>query len=163
MKICKIKKVETPSRGTEQSAGIDFYIPRFTESFLRDFQDKNVGAVNLDGESIRVLPGELLNIPSGIIVEMPKDCVLIAFNKSGISSKFGLSVLACVVDSDYQGEVHLSIVNTSNHIVDIYSGQKLVQFILFKLPYCPIIEVEIKDIHINETKRGKNGFGSTGI
>ena len=164
MKIFKTKKVKTPTRGTELSAGIDFYIPFFTESFLRDFHNKNNVPVTLDDESIRILPNEILNIPSGIIVEIPKKHVLIAFNKSGLSSKFGLSVLACVVDEDYQGEVHLSVVNTSNAAVDVYSGQKLIQFILFKLPYCPIIEIKKeKNIHVNKTKRGKNGFGSTGI
>lgn len=163
MKIHKIKKVHTPTRGTDRSAGIDFYVPYFTESFLQDFFAINSTSVVLDDEFIRLPSNEKLNIPSGIIVEMPKNHVLIAFNKSGLSSKFGLTVLACVIDEDYQGEVHLSVLNTSKCAVDIYSGQKLVQFILFEIPYCPIIEVDKKNIHLEKTKRQKDGFGSTGI
>jgi dUTP pyrophosphatase len=87
---------------------------------------------------------------------------LIAFNKSGVSAKLGLDVLACVVDCDYQGEIHLSLVNTSNEVINILPGQKLVQFILLDVNICPIEEVNDNAIYNSVTERGSGGFGSTG-
>ena len=61
MKIKKIKDVKTPTRGTSKSAGFDFYIPN-------DF--------NL-GENFNLLPQKSINIPSGIICEVPDGYALI--------------------------------------------------------------------------------------
>lgn len=137
----KTRDVKSPSYGTKGSAGIDFYVPN------------DLGDFNLP-------PGESLLIPSGIRVELPDDTALIAFNKSGVATKQGLQVGACVVDSDYTGEIHLHVVNTTNLIQFISSGQKLVQFIL--LPYYHASLFETIDGIFKETDRGANGFGSTG-
>lgn len=81
MKISKIRDVKTPARGTEKSAGIDFFVPN-------DFETTQV----LPNQSIRILSGIKANVPSGY--------ALIAFNKSGIALK-GLQVGACVVGDTY--------------------------------------------------------------
>ena len=57
---------------------------------------------------------EALRIKSGIKVNVPQGYALIAFNKSGISTKLGLIVGACVIDSGYQGELSIHIINTSS-------------------------------------------------
>jgi len=142
MKIQKLRLVKTPNRGTELSAGIDFYVPE-------DFET----AVLRSGESIL--------IPSGIRVQVPRGYALVAFNKSGVAVKQGLSVGACVVDEDYEGEVHLHMINTSNKDQTIVTGQKLVQFVLIPVAYFDIEEVE--DIQSRNTQRGSGGFGSTGL
>ena len=105
--------------------------------------------------------GDRVNIPSGIRCKIDKDYALIAFNKSGVSTKLGLDVLANVVDSDYQGEIHLSVVNTSNETVYIKEGDKLVQFILLKVGLDEIEEVDDNCIFLEITERGNKGFGST--
>lgn len=143
IKIAKVREVKTPQRGTPQSAGIDFFIPS--------------GMFNYEIE-----PGERVNIPSGIKLEMPAGHALIAMNKSGVSTRTGLIVGACVVDEDYQGEVHLNVINTSNDVVVIKPGEKLVQMLLIKINYADIKEVKTKDIHKKITERGEGGFGSTG-
>ena len=43
-------------------------------------------------------------IPSGIKVRLPDNHVLIGFNKSGMSVKYGLHVGACVVDKIIQAK-----------------------------------------------------------
>ena len=93
MKIAKVRNVKTPTRGTVGSAGIDFYIPN-------DYP-ANLCTVN---------PGERFFIPSGIKANVPEGYALIAMNKSGVALKKSLMVGACVVDSDYQGEIHLHLV-----------------------------------------------------
>lgn len=161
MKFTKIRKVKSPTRGTSKSAGIDFYIPDEWNS----------------GWSYSLKPGERLLIPSGIKVSVPEGHALIAFNKSGITTKTGLVVGACVVDEDYQGEVHLSIINSNNQEefwngseyvsfsghVSINPGEKLMQFILMPIIYTLPIEVNLEELYTESTQRGECGFGSTGL
>ena len=111
LKFVKVKNVKSPVRGTSESAGIDFFVPD-------------------DFETIVLLPGESCFIPSGIKVNVPKGHALIAFNKSGVAVKKNFHVGACVVDEDYQGEVHLNLTNTGNQLQIIERGDKIVQFIL---------------------------------
>ena len=146
MKIAKIRDVKTPTRGTEGSAGMDFYVPNDYPNSLR-----------------RVAPGERYFIPSGIKANVPEGFALIAMNKSGVALKKGLMVGACVVDSDYQGEIHLHLVNTSNTDVTIEAGEKLTQFLLIPVDHCPVEVVDESSLFESETDRGAGGFGSTGV
>ena len=86
---------------------------------------------------------------------------MIAFNKSGVATKQGLSVGACVVDEDYDGEVHLHMINTSDKDQTVVTGQKLVQFVL--IPVCYIDVEEVDELPQRNTQRGAGGFGSTGL
>jgi dUTP pyrophosphatase len=142
MKIQKLRDVKTPNRGTSVSAGIDFYVPE-------------------DFETTTLKPGESVLIPSGIKALVPRGYALIAFNKSGVAVKQGLSVGACVVDEDYEGEIHLHMINTSDKDQVIATGQKLVQFALIPVSYFDVEEVEV--LPSRNTERGAGGFGSTGL
>lgn len=146
MKIAKIRNVKTPRRGTEGSAGIDFFVPDDYPNSLR-----------------RVEPGERFFIPSGIKANVPTGYALIAMNKSGVALKKGLMVGACVVDSDYQGEIHLHLVNTSNKAVTIEPGEKLTQFLLIPVDHSMVQVVDPNDLFDAESERGAGGFGSTGV
>lgn len=146
MKIFKVKDVKTPTRGTSQSAGLDFYVPE-------EFPKKILG------------PGDSLNIPSGIKVKVPAGFALVAFNKSGVAVKKGLQVGACVVDEDYQGEIHLHVTNISSERTFINPSEKLVQFLCIPIEYVPIELCETEEELFGDevTERGEGGFGSTGI
>ena len=146
MKISKTRKVKTPTRGTDGSAGIDFYVP--------DNYPANLCTVD---------PGERLFIPSGIRADVPDGHALVAFNKSGVALKKGLDVGACVVDSDYQGEIHLHLFNISNDAQLIEPGQKLVQFLLVPVDHCQIELVPDEELFDLTSDRGEGGFGSTGV
>lgn len=165
MRFTKVRDVKNPVRGTPQSAGVDFFIPKFDMKFIADLQIKNNNQVNIsmDDERCIVLHGhERILIPSGIHVDLPENTVLIAKNKSGVSSKKGLDVLACVVDEDYQGEVHISLINTSNSSVFLYEDEKIVQFLLFPILYSVPTRVEsLEELYTDVTVRGDGGFGST--
>lgn len=142
MLIKKVKDVKTPSRGTSKSAGIDFFTPN-------------------DMERIILSPNESALIPSGIKAQVPEDYALIAFNKSGVAVKKGLMIGACVVDEDYEGEIHIHVVNTSRSIVEIMPGEKLTQFLLIKVNYETVEEVD--EFPNRYSERGAGGFGSTGV
>ena len=169
MKYTKIRNVKDPVRGTPLSAGIDFFVPEFDEDFMIAFHSKNTGVSIINDktfdhdEYVSVGPHQRVLIPSGIHVKVPSGYALIAHNKRGVAPRLGLDRLAEVVDEDYQGEVHISVVNTSNTPVKIHSGDKLIQFILVKVNYSEPLEIEnLKKLYPTKTKRGKGGFGSTG-
>lgn len=144
MKIVKVRNVKTPTRGTSLSAGLDFYIPE-------DFKTK------------QVWPGESIDILTGIKARIPQGCALIMFNKSGIATKHQLQVGACVVDEDYQGEIHLHVMNVGKEVVILKPGMKLVQGLVMPVFYVGVEVLESEDeLFPQLTERGQGGFGSTG-
>lgn len=159
MKILKTLNVKTPARGTSVAAGLDFFVPENTEEFVQAFKEKNPN-IQIDENGITMGPHERVNIPSGIKAQVPNGHALIAYNKSGVSLKYGLDVGAAVVDEDYQGVIHLSLVNTSEDIVKINYGQKIIQFLLIPVFYDTVEEVT--ELFTEASERGEGGFGSTG-
>jgi dUTP pyrophosphatase len=144
LRISKTRDVKTPSRGNLRAAGIDFYVPNDASQYV-------------------LSPGQNATIPAGIKMDVPDGYALIAFNKSGVSSKKGLQVGACVIDEDYQGEVHIDMHNISDKTVLILPGEKIVQFLLIEVNNCKIEEVSLENLFDSVSERGEGGFGSTGV
>jgi dUTP pyrophosphatase len=147
MKFLKIRDVKDPSRGTSKSAGIDLYVPN-------DFAEFTLS------------PGQSVLIPAGLKVNIPENYAFIAFNKSGVATKKHLVVGACVIDEDYQGEIHIHIFNHSNREpVTINPGEKIIQCVLVPVKYASIeiVQTEEQLWDGEVTERGEGGFGSTGI
>lgn len=162
MKILKTLNVKTPNRGTSVAAGLDFFVPEDSLEFRNAFYEKNPN-VALNNDGITLQPHQRVNIPSGIKAEVPQGYALIAYNKSGVSLNYGLDVGATVVDEDYEGVIHLSLVNTSNDKVQIKFGQKIIQFLLIPVLYEKVELVESEeDLFTRNSERGEGGFGSTG-
>ena len=137
--------------------------------FESDFYSKNGSleyVVNHDSNKMVIIlkPGERVLIPSGVKTWMEPGTALIAANKSGVATKKGLIFGAQVVDSDYAGEVHISVINTGNYNAYIETGDKLIQFIHTPVLLTPLDEVDAEEferLH-SESLRGEGGFGSTG-
>ena len=163
----KTRDVKSPTRGTGEAAGIDFFVPDCSGEFLVDLVKKNPGIelTIIDNDlCIYVKPQNRVLIPSGIKTWMVPGTALIAANKSGVATKKGLVFGAQVVDSDYSGEVHISVINTSTENVIIKSGEKLIQFIHTPVLLSPLVEVDndaYTALH-DKSERGDGGFGSTG-
>lgn len=168
----KVRDVKSPNRGTPKSAGIDFFIPVFNEQFINDIKIKNTNISSIMPGSyiyyitdtkILLSPGARILIPSGIKMKGHENIALIAFNKSGIASKKGLSALACIVDEDYEGELHINVVNTSSNIVEICENEKLIQFLEIHVDYSTLNEMPLEELFTNsDSQRGEGAFGSTG-
>ena len=147
VEFCRTRTVKMPVTAYA-SAGIDFYVPAFDEQFVNDLTEKSTAGwkqnITFDkvtgAGTMYIRPGERISIPSGIKVKFNrKDVALIAYNKSGVSTKKGLVIGACVVDEDYTGEVHISLINTSNtDTITLTEGEKAVQFLL--IPIVPVRE-----------------------
>jgi dUTP pyrophosphatase len=151
LKFVKVRDVKSPSRGTENSAGIDFYVPNdfIPENSICDYRVIN--------------PGGCVIIKSGIHVKIPKGYVLIVKNKSSVAVTKFLFVGACVIDEDYQGEILLHVVNVGTYPAYIRSGEKIVQMLLLPAYYTEIDEIDnLQDLYDEKTNRGEGCLGSTG-
>lgn len=169
----RVRDVQRPSRGTSEASGIDFYVPRFNVTFIKDIKSKNPDIssmkpgcfeyiIDTHNNSILLAPGARIIIPSGIKVRGLKDISLNAHNKSGVSTKKGLIYGAEVVDKDYRGEIHISIINTSNFIVEIKENEKLIQFLQEFVNIGELEEVSSgEELFLEESERGENWQGST--
>lgn len=164
MKFAKVRDVKSPQRNLGD-AGFDFFIPN-------DWGPKDIKLILAEGSpwhadgSYLLEPGCDVLIPSGIHVCIPPELCLIAFNKSGRSTKDKLIVGACVVDESYQGEVHLHLFNNGKESVTLKPGEKALQFLLIHAPRNVSMD-EVNNLKIlyagHESNRGAGAFGSTGL
>ena len=165
-------KVKKPER-EYGNAGVDFFIPEHTETFEAAFKAKNTRdnaylEQYADGWFIIIPEHGRVNIPAGVRSRISPNVALEAQNMSGIATKHGLVYGAATIDANYQGIIHISLINTTTRAVKLPLGSKVVQFI-------PRIidpsEVQVFDnISLDEfykdfefTNRGEGAFGSTGV
>lgn len=145
MEVINIKKLnemaELPTRGSEEAAGYDLY-----------------AAIS---EPITVMPHQTVKVGTGLSFELPRCTFGAIFPRSGLATKQGLRPANCVgvCDSDYRGEYVVAIHNDLNIPQIINPKERIAQLIL--MPYIPMIFKEVDEL--SDTKRGANGFGSTGI
>ena len=79
--------------------------------------------------------------------------------RSGLALKYQIDTCASVIDRDYRGNVMVLLDNKSQNPFEVKSGDCIAQMILFQISNPPVIPVNSLD----NTTRGTNGFGSTGI
>ena len=152
IKMAKTRDVKSPERGTEYSAGLDFFIPN-------TWNETNPYYIGV---------GENVVIPMGIYVDLLgselENYMMMFENKSGVAVKRGLLVGAKVIDADYQGELMVNIHNPSDAIRKINPGDKIIQGILIPVKYStPDVYDSLDDLYtLGTSSRGAGRFGSTG-
>ncbi len=170
IKFCTVRKVKDPTRGTSRSAGIDLYVPEdLTQAQLDKCQPiKQEIRALVEGKNglvkqLQLFPQQRILIPSGVKCNIPKGYAGVIMNKSGVSSKTGLCKLAELIDEDYQGEIHINVVNTGNEVVKIVPGEKIAQMVLIPVMIAPLKKMgSVEELFSEgETERGVGGFGST--
>jgi dUTP pyrophosphatase len=121
------------------------------------------GAAGFDlsaSQDITVQPGEVMLVPTGLVVEVPSGMFLGIFARSSTPLKRGLMVAngVGVVDPDYCGphdEVKIEVYNFTARPVHIKAGDRIAQGILI-----PTIRVEWEEAaELRPDSRG--GFGAT--
>lgn len=130
-----------PSYGSEFSAGADLY------------------AV-LDKSKIEIPPHETVLVHTGLAFEIPEGYVGLVYARSSLGTKRGLAPAnkVGVIDSDYRGEVMVSLHNHSNILQEIDNGERIAQIVI-----APFLKVEYEEAEeLSDTVRGEGGFGSTG-
>ena len=115
---------------------------------------------NLDDELL-VAPNETVKIPSGIAIELESNAfVALVFSRSGLSSKFGVSLAngVGVIDSDYRGEVLIALTNHSDTPYTISPNERIAQLGIIPVMCADLVLCD----ELSKTERGGSGFGSTG-
>ncbi len=81
-------------------------------------------------------------------------------SRSGLASKEGIHTIGGIIDSGYQGEIKIILANTNKKSYTVQVGDKIAQGIPKVLPN--VTGVDWITNFNKDTKRGKNGFGSSG-
>jgi len=106
----------------------------------------------------RLKRGEKKTFSTGIASEIPKGWFVSVRDRSGLSVKHGIHVLAGVIDAGYRGEWLMTVINLGTKAYTIEKGERIAQGIIHLAPQAKLTEVK----KISESKRGIKGFGSTG-
>jgi len=114
-------------------------------------------------KSYTLRPGDEVLVPCGWAVELPPAYGMYLFPRSGLGVKFGivLSNLTGVIDSDYRGEIMVSLWyrRTEGKLFKIEEGDRICQGVLMPRIVSDFVEVD----ELNDTKRSTGGFGSSGV
>lgn len=97
---------------------------------------------------------------TGIAVAVPPGTYGRIAPRSGLAARYGIDVLAGVVDPDYTGEILVLLSNFSygGASVTIEKGDRIAQLILERCETPPVVELA----ELPGTERGEGCFGSTG-
>lgn len=145
--ILKIKKTDDakdlplPKYMSKGAAGIDLY-----------------AKVN---EDVVIKPGDIKLIGTGIMIQLPEGYEAQIRPRSGLALNNGITMLNSpgTIDSDYRGEIKLILINFGKIDFIVKRGLRIAQMIINKVEIPEIIEVN----ELDETARGENGFGHTGL
>lgn len=125
----------------------------------------SVGAAGLDlsaclEHAYILRTGGRLIVPTGIAIKLPTPNMYgRVAPRSGLAAKHGIDVLAGVIDCDYRGEIKVILVNHGSVDFVINHGDRIAQLIIERIIYPTVVVA----LDLDETPRGADGFGSTGI
>lgn len=133
--------VELPAYQTSGAAGMDLCAALDTDMILAK--------------------GRFAAIPTGLQIALPKGYEAQIRPRSGLAFKHGVTVLNSpgTIDSDYRGEIKIALINHGPADVTITHGMRIAQMVI-----SPVIQAKWQETDdLDNTERGSDGFGSTGI
>ena len=135
------KEVSLPKYETSGSSGMDL-------------------SANIDND-VNIEPGNSAIIPTGLAISIPKGFEVQIRPRSGLAAKQKISVLNTpgTIDADYRGEIKVILINLNDKVFTVEKGLRIAQMVV-----CPVVQAKLEEVsELNDTDRGKGGFGSTGI
>lgn len=106
-------------------------------------------------------PGQTELIPTGFAIHVDDPgLAAILLPRSGLGHKHGvvLGNLTGLIDSDYQGQVFVSLWNRGDTSFDIVPGDRIAQMVIV-----PVVQTQFEVVEdFEESERGAGGFGHTG-
>lgn len=114
-------------------------------------------------EPVVLQPLERRLIPTGLFIELPRNCEAQVRPRSGLALKHGITVLNSpgTIDADYRGEIGVILVNLSNEPFEIQHGERIAQMVIAQFQQVELQQVEsLSDL--SDTQRGAGGFGHSG-
>ncbi len=132
--------VPLPTRMTGEAAGFDL-------------------AAAVTGPTV-VQPGEIHLVPCGFAMAIPAGHEAQVRPRSGLATRHGITLINSpgTIDSDYRGEVHVPLINHGKQPFTIEPNMRIAQMLILPVPPVRIEETE----ELDDTARGKGGFGHTG-
>ena len=112
-------------------------------------------------EPVTLKPGKRALIPTGLFMEIPEGFEVQIRARSGLAVKYGIGLTNGIgtIDSDYRGEIKVSLINWGEEDFTINNGERIAQMVVSRYEKAELEEVEV----ISETTRGSGGFGHTGL
>jgi dUTP pyrophosphatase len=132
---------------------------------LPAYETSGAAAVDLRAnitKAIKLDLGETAMIPTGLAINiLDGEVAALILPRSGLGHSYGIKLGNSVglIDSDYQGELKVSIKNTGSGIYKITPQDRIAQMLFVPVIIAEFIEVEEFS---TVTERGAGGFGSTG-
>ena len=110
---------------------------------------------------VTIQPHETVLVPTGLSFEIPAGWAGMIHARSGLATKRHLAPAnkVGVIDSDYRGEVMVSLHNHSNQPQTVEPEERIAQMVI--MPYLAAEFFETEEL--SDTVRGAGGFGSTGM
>lgn len=134
-------KSQPPAYATSGSAGLD----------LRACLDA----------PIALAPGHTTLVPTGIALHLADPgLAAMILPRSGLGHKHGIVLgnLVGLIDSDYQGQIFVSVWNRGHDSFTIQPMERIAQLVVV-----PVLQVAFNVVDsFDESARGVGGFGSTG-
>ena len=124
------------------------------------------GAAGLDLRAcldapLELRPGDSKLVRSGLAIHLgDPGLAAVVLPRSGLGAKHGIVLgnLVGLIDSDYQGEVMVSVWNRGAHAFTIQPLERIAQLVVV-----PVVQVELAVVEeFAASARGAGGFGSTG-
>jgi dUTP pyrophosphatase len=108
-----------------------------------------------------VNPGDTLLVPSGIAIHLADPgLAAIVLPRSGLGHKHGIVLgnLVGLIDSDYQGQIFVSLWNRGDTPFVLQPMERIAQLVVV-----PVVQVQLRRVDtFDASERGEGGFGSTG-
>lgn len=127
-----------PMRAHHDDAGLDMYV----------------------SERVVIKPGEFVDVPSGIAVELPVGTWGLIQGRSSTLRKRGILVNPGVIDVGYRGPLFSGCWNLGRETQILEVGERVAQLIIIANVTEMVKVVEADEL--SEHERGSNGFGSSG-
>ncbi len=124
------------------------------------------GAAGLDLRAclpgpITLHPGETTLVPSGLAIHLADPgLAAMVLPRSGLGHKHGIVLgnLVGLIDSDYQGQIFVSVWNRGRASFTIQPMERIAQLVVV-----PVLQVGFNVVDsFDASARGGDGFGSTG-
>lgn len=135
--------------------------PEFTTTGASGFDFR----ANLPDGDVVIKVGKIKIIPTGLFFELAENFEIQVRPRSGLAAKNGITVLNSpgTIDADYRGESKIILINLGEEDFTIKHGDRIAQGIIAVVTAKNSINLTKVNTITNDTERGTNGFGSTGL
>ena len=114
-----------------------------------------------ENESVELLPGQRIAVPTGFAIEIPRGFEGQVRPRSGLALRHGVTCLNApgTIDADYRGEILVILINHGQEPFGLQRGMRVAQLVIAPMSQVKLVEVA----ELSATDRSQGGFGSTGM